>query len=164
MNRIDELKQIIADAEKEIEKLKKANPFKRVEKGEIYYCITGADNIVCEKEYKSAYDDVGYNHANYFNDKDFAMQVILYQLLNRMLMRFAYEKENAVNEEDWKDNNIKKYYIAYNYDSGEYEIYANCSVKNQGIIYFKTREIAEQAIEKVVKPFMAEHKEFVLMS
>ena len=100
-----------------------------------------------------------FNNANGFNDKDFANQVYLHELLNRKLLKYAWDNEAEDCEWDGENSHwhIKKL-IATNgtvFSAVEDEHYKCCTP------YFSKREIVEQAIEDVVRPFMAEHPEFV---
>lgn len=44
-----------------------------------------------------------YRNCNYFNDKEFAQQVALHQLLYRKLLKFAYD--NGCEDEAWNGTN-----------------------------------------------------------
>ena len=69
------------------------NPFDRVMVGEDYYIIDIEDNVSKSEECEDQLDEVRFDHVNYFNDKAFAKQVALYQLLYRKLLKFAYDNE-----------------------------------------------------------------------
>lgn len=94
-----------------------------------------------------------------FKDIDFARQVALHQLLYRKLLKYAYDNDAAV--DDWTDPNSKKYFIAKSIENNEFYVYWNIIFKYNCVIYFNSQEVAEQAIEDVIKPFMREHPEFV---
>ena len=99
------------------------------------------------------------NNGNCFNDKDFANQVYLHELLNRKLLKYAYDNE-------WEDNQkwngvIKHYYIVYNESYKNFEV-ASSYFKTLNTVYFPSICTAKDAIEDVIKPFMEEHKDFVL--
>lgn len=107
-------------------------------------------------------DDDDYNAkmitvANSFNDEAFANQLCLHELLNRKLLKYAWD--NEAEDCEW-DNNKSHYYICLNKKNSSFGIALNTQIKEQKI-YFSKREVAKQAIKDVVKPFMKEHPEFV---
>ena len=88
---------------------KKNNPFERVNKGTFYYY--GKANGTTE-DFTEADDstDTGlYNAANYFNDKQFAEQVTLHQLLYRKLLKYAYDS----GFEDTVWNNLNEHWYIF---------------------------------------------------
>lgn len=136
---------------------KRNNPFARSEK----YCTilkgdTVAFNIIDkhELEEENLYEDV-----NYFNDVGFAQQLALHQLLYRKLLKYAYE--NDAEDCEWNWNGKQHYYIFFDYSESFFAIAHTIICKNQGIVYFSKEEVAELAVEDVVKPFMKEHSDFV---
>ena len=76
------------------EKLNK-NPFDRVNNNELYYLLSSGDIVTEIIEENEAFDDKQYERSNYFNDKDFAKQVMLHQLLYRKLLKFKLERKAA---------------------------------------------------------------------
>lgn len=143
----------------EVEK-KRNNPFNsELKDGDIHFIIT--------EEVKSSYydpitDEYRLNNANSFNDKDFANQVYLHELLNRKLLKYTYDNEDNYDCEWCGCNNRTYYYIFFDYLDSVFSIASVViKYKNQGTVYFSKQEVAENAIEDVVKPFMEEHPEFV---
>ena len=51
------------------------------------------------------------------------------------------------------------YFIAK--EGNEFIVAHAIILKSQGVVYFPSEEVAERAVEEVVKPFMTEHPEFV---
>lgn len=148
----EQLKQLGINVEKE-------TPFaKCIDKG-LYYYITARGVIESETEEGDCIDRSLYNNANYFNDKDFAQQVTLHQLLYRKLLKYAYE--NEAEDCEWNWNGERHYYIFFDYSESLFMIAYTIMCKNQGVVYFSKEEVARQAIKDVVKPFMKEHPEFV---
>ena len=138
---------------------KRKTPFDRVEVGERYFIITGYSSVNDYKDMDDEEDNIFHENANYFNDEDFANQVLLHELLNRKLLKYAWDNEAEDCEWDGENSHwhIEKL-IATNgtvFSAVEDEHYKCCTP------YFSKREIVEQAIEDVVRPFMAEHPEFV---
>ena len=56
---------------------------------------------------------------------------------------------------------IPHYFIYFDYSESVFSIANNVICKNQGIVHFSKQEVAENAIEDIIKPFMKEHPEFV---
>ena len=127
--------------------------FDKVDDGGPYYFINCYGGI----EADSREDDALFDNVNYFNDKAFAEQVALHQLLNRKLLKFAYE--NNCEDREWGTKH-EHWRIYYDTDSDKFDIDVNDAFKYQGV-YFLTRKGAKRAIEEVIKPFIKEHPEFV---
>lgn len=148
-------------SEELIEKLteKKKSPFARAEEGELFWCINEIGRVV--KTWKETRtDDYGedrYKVGNYCLDHNLLQQQAYRETLNRLLWRWQYENDEAV---DWEKGCSFKYCIFYDYEAKDFFIsyYTHCKFQN---VYFTTKEKAEQAIEEVIKPFMQEHPDFV---
>lgn len=138
-------------------KAKRNNPFNSETcKGEEYYVISEFQVIPF---YSSAlsYDKRSCDYVNSFNDKDFAEQIRLHELLNRKLLKYAYDHE----AEDCKWNReIRHYYIVRD-RWGKFCVTSDMNFKSFSTTYFIMRGVAEQAIKDVIEPFIEEHSEFV---
>lgn len=150
----EQLKQLGIEVEK-----KRNNPFNSELKFEEKYYFT---NIVDGVD-STSFDDKLFDEnfiavANSFNDKDFANQVYLHELLNRKLLKYAYD--NEAEDCEWNGNNLH-YYIACDKMAHDryFASYSNF-LKDISTTYFSKKGIAEQAITDVVKPFIKEHPEF----
>ena len=139
-------------------KMKSSNPFERVEKYAEYYCIKGTGEIYDYCEDGGSFDSTLYSESNYFNDKQFAKQVALHQLLYRKLLKYAYDNEFE-DTAKW-DGQHAHWAIRYNESCNEFCSYYQDGYKARDV-YFSSKDGAERAIEEVVKPFMKEHPEFV---
>lgn len=135
------------------------NPFERLAKYSGYYRVTDANQVDDYVETFDSTDNRLYDVANYFNDKQFAQQVALHQLLYRKLLKFAYDNE-CEDTAEWDCHN-RHYHIIYRFDSKDFDFDGNDVFKRQGTVYFFSEEGALQAISEVVKPFMKEHPEFI---
>lgn len=89
-------------------------------------------------------------------DKNLMKQKALHQNLNDLLWKFTIE--NGWSDELWEDNDIKKWSIELREDFSTQWIYR---YKSQGTIYFVSEEIAQRAIDEIVKPYMEENPKFV---
>lgn len=134
------------------------NPFERVKSWQEYYCLTDYCGAIACSESNKNLADKNYEIVNYFNDKNFAEQVYLRQLLYRKLLKFAYD--NGLEDiEKWNGLN-QHWYVFYNYSGECFDYYFNDEHKSQSV-YFSSPEGASRAIKEVVEPFMKEHPEFV---
>lgn len=133
------------------------NPFERVDRGEDYFYINRYGDVNYYEHDEDFEDDLLSQTANYFNDKDFAQQVALHQLLYRKLLKFAYG--NGFEDTVWNNQN-DHWYIFYNYDDGCFDSQHNDGFKTQSV-YFSSAGAANRAICEVVMPFIKEHPEFI---
>lgn len=130
--------------------------FKRAKVGEDYWYIDSMGEVARCAEDFSGFDTKCYNIANYCTDKALMEQRALHETLNRLLWRFSMEHYGE--KIDWNDYSQQKYFIYF-------DAYLECNINwdglcRMGAVYFYTREIAEQAIDEVVKPFIEKHPEF----
>lgn len=134
------------------------NPFEKVKEHYVYYRVTeygDAEDYIESGDYT---DQHLYENVNYFNDKTFANQVALHQLLYRKLLKFAYDNECEDNQ-TWNKINCH-YYISYSIDEGRFYADVTWRFKHNDV-WFCSRKSAECAIKEVVEPFMKEHPDFV---
>ena len=135
------------------------NPFDRTSNPcrEYFYTDAFGSVGVGSEEYSDVWKQLG-NAANYFNDKNFAKQVALHQLLYRKLLKYAYD--NEFEDEEWNGTKMHAY-IIYNFTRKDYDIRWTRNEKEPGTVYFKTPTRATAALNEVVMPFVKEHPEFV---
>lgn len=150
----EQLKQLGIEVEK-----KRKNPFNsKLEDRDIYYYNTCSGTT--DKHYaEDARDCINISRINSFNDGDFANQIYLHELLNRKLLKYAYD--NEAEDCEWSWNGKQHYYIFFDYTEPFFTIAHTVICKNQGTVYFSKEEVAKQAIRDVVELFMKEHPEFV---
>lgn len=125
---------------------------------ECYYMISPTDGVII-RDIIDESDERNIINANSFNDKDFAYQIYLHELLNRKLLKYAYD--NEAEDYAWKGDNLH-YYIVH--DKGYHDrffVTYSSHLKNISTTYFSKKGIAEKAIEDVVKPFMRLNPDFV---
>lgn len=136
----------------------KINPFNRMGLGSYYYVPHYDGTARTFTEDNSITDTFMHLNSNYFNNKSFAQQVALHQLLYRKLLKFAYDigcEDTAV----WDTNN-EHWYILYNSANYRFVTDNHCTFK-MTTVYFSSKEAAKRAIKEVIEPFMKEHPEFV---
>ena len=149
----EQLRMLGIDPEK-----KKNNPFERVGNSDRFFAIDNMNGIQTCTEMSYARDEAYYNWINYFNDKKFAKQVVLHQLLYRKLLKFAHDNE-CEDTAEW--NEINAHWCIYmDTRSNRWDVTYYVSMKFDDV-YFSSEKGAKCAIEEVVEPFMKEHPEFV---
>ena len=102
-------------------------------------------------------DDALYAVANYCRDKEMMEQRALHETLDRLLWRYS---ETHGGDNSWATTDNRHHCIYMGVANGLSVTYF-VAAKVQGVVYFKDEETAQSAIEEVVKPFLAEHPEFV---
>lgn len=138
--------------------LPKTTPFDRVRQNNIYYAVDAGGTIIKCTERNDGVDNVFYNIANYCTDKSLLEQRVLHETLNRLLWRYSMEHDG--DKIDWNDCKTQKYYVGYNYRTNTYEVKRGWVLIGLGDIYFYSREIAENAIEEIVRPFVKARPDF----
>ena len=133
------------------------NPFERVAEGKMYYYVDKNGKVDNFGESGDLSDDNLKNASNYFNDKDFAVQVALHQLLYRKLLKFAYDY-GCVDTQEWNEKN-QHWTIYYNHNRHKFEA-DNWGTFHRSDVYFSSEDGAKTAIKEVVEPFVNEHPEF----
>lgn len=135
----------------------KVNAFGR-RNNEGYYFVYANGDIGSAYDYNTTYDAEMHNVANYCTDKALMEQRALHETLNRLLWRFSMEHDG--DKIGWQNPMSSKAYIYYDYQTKGWSITTTLKFRDVGQIYFYAKEIAKQAIEEIIKPFMAEHPEF----
>lgn len=139
--------------------VEKDDPFKRVECGDKdYYYISEAGDIEDTFDTSSNFDNRVYSIANYCTDKTLMEQRALHEILNRLLWRYSMQhgRDKLIIGSD------RKFCIYFDVPNNEWKTSQVClTYAYPGEIYFPTREIAINAIEEIIKPFMEQHPEFV---
>lgn len=130
------------------------NPFERVKSGQEYYCLTEGYGVLACNESSRNLADRNYEAVSYFNDKNFAEQVYLRQLLQRKLLRFAWDNGYETTNEP------NQYYVSYFPKTKSYMVQIDCGFCAL-CVHFSSYEATERAIKEVIEPFVKEHKNFV---
>lgn len=133
------------------------SPFARVQRDELFYAIDPAGEIgkIVERNTKS--DRVLFECANYCTDKEIMEQRALFETLSRLLWRYSMEHDgNKIAFNDGK----AKWSIYCSAATKEFMVCRGCHSFDISTVYFATEEIAKNAIEEIVKPFMKAHPGF----
>lgn len=114
----------------------------------MYYVVDTEYNSMSKNtEFNDQRDEQCYNTGNYYNDKAIAENNARADRLQRCLRQWQAQNDEAISKEDWEDNDKGKWCIIYGY--GAEELYVNWfyNVRLHNVIYFTTKEKAEEAIE-----------------
>ena len=137
---------------------KKKNPFERSKCHGSYYYVCEDNDVRSDTDYFIDADDGRYDAANYFNDRGFAEQVALHQLLYRKLLKYAYD--NGFEDTAEWDGKNSHWVIRYDEKNSTFVTGWHNRYKMQEV-HFSFAYGAERAIKEVVEPFMKEHPDFV---
>lgn len=137
-------------------KEKEESPFAQIY-DKPYYFITSCGDIDVNNDSNGFTDDNRHRVANYCADEKLMRQRALHETLNRLLWRF---NEMHGGDVRWDGENCH-FYIVYNKIDNEYRVCDYTYMKPQGVICFSSKEFANRAIDKIVKPFVAEHPDFM---
>lgn len=136
-----------------------------MKENEIYNCICDDGDIINVAYDNHRLDTDLLENFNAFKDKKLAKYIQFKQLLERKLIVFSYL--NGASEIDWKNTNEKKYYIEcyYNHYKDKLEIATDYTYDfmDDDRVYFKTEEVAEEALElykNEIEKVMKMRKEF----
>lgn len=139
-----------------VEKSKKKlfNPFERVKQGMDYVYIDDEGFPTRAEEQGNEHDKWRFLKHNYYSDGEFGYHQALREWLNRKLMKFSYENGGA----DIVDY-TQAQSIWYNDEQKEFRINGSCYPDFLSPLFI-SEEVAQKAIDEVVKPFMEEHPNF----
>lgn len=136
-----------------------ANPFERVEKNEKFYFITDNGRVVLFTDYRGLSQNKLFNVANYCTDKKLMEQRALHETLNRLLWRFSMENDGS--KINWNNIGQRKYLIYFDHESNNFSVTDFRFMKFDGSIYFYKKEIAQKAIDEIIRPFMRRNPDFI---
>lgn len=131
--------------------------FDRVKEGDIYGCICSDGAIHSVTELSDPCDDELFETANYCTDESLLKQRALQEILSRQLWRFSMI--NGGDKINIEDRRLRKYFIYWNINSKDFYVNYSCDFYRITAQYFVSREIANRAIEEIVKPFIGKHPE-----
>lgn len=121
--------------------------YERVKKDEMYYLVDIYNNIMRVTEYNDQGDKQSYSTGNYYSDKTIAENNARADRLLRQLRQWQAQNDEPISVEDWKNNNILKYYIDYDCFNELFFVTYAIRYRCPNTIYFTSREKAEEAIE-----------------
>lgn len=154
----EKIKAEVAEQEKrEADRLAERDPFARV-KRKPYFLINGVGKVSTLAEGATNTDDELYSIANYCHDRGMMEQRALHETLNRLLWRYS---ETHGGDGSWEGVSTHYHYHIRRWRDCDFKVSYCEDGKTNGVVYFNSRDVAEAAIDEVVKPFMAAHPEFV---
>lgn len=129
------------------------------DRAEWYYFINCYGEVEECPDMEDYVDSRNYAVANYCTDEDLMKQRAMHETLNRLLWRYSMTHDG--DKIDWNDINQSKYRVFYSYGLRLFDVDDWNIHKSNGEIYFYSEDIAINAIEEIIKPFMKEHSDFV---
>ena len=127
----------------------------------MFYYISCKADIELATEFRTAFDEEMYEVANYCTDKYLMEHRALHETLNRLLWRYSMEHDG--DKIEWHNDpqkNRTKAFIYYNHIEKKFEVNTRWDCQFFGCVWFNNYEIAENAIEEIIKPFMEAHPDF----
>lgn len=124
----------------------KKSPFDRIVDGK-YYFINAHETVYPTKDCLSIADDSLFEKANYCTDKAIMEQRAMHETLSRLLWRFSEQNGGR-----------GSFSIANKGNGCFFPMMGNYRYLEPTFISTK---VTERAIKEIVKPFMAEHPDFV---
>lgn len=128
--------------------LPKTSPFNRVKyMRDAYFYIASDGCVYTDFDGRGNVSNYRFNAANYCTDKAIMEQRALHETLSRLLWRFSEQNggSGVFSIADKGNGNFCSMIENYRYLDPT----------------FKTADIANRAIKEIVKPFMAEHPDFI---
>ena len=102
-----------------------------------------------------------YINGNYYNDKTIVENNARADRLQRCLRQWQAQNDKPISVEDWEDNDKDKWCIMYGYGAEELYVSWFHSARLHNVIYFTTREKAEEAIEQFADELIWYFTEYV---
>ena len=150
LEKISELEQRIVELKAEVEKEEKENKSInkrwRAECGDGYWAVTDYGMPDWSYECNRDMDNFRYDTHNHFQTKDEVRRYAKVLETERQLRRFADEHNGEIG---WSNNNSAKRYLSYNYSTQSICTRSVWTLKEPRVIYFSSKEIAEQAIKTI---------------
>lgn len=114
--------------------------------GETYYLVNVDDEITTMK-YDSRLDRDCYDVGNYYSDKVIAENNARADRLLRQPRQWQALNDKPISQSDWEDNGKNKWCILYSYGAEKLYVDYFHYIRLHNVIYFTTKEKAEEAIE-----------------
>lgn len=152
LDRISELEQQLAalraEAGKEEKENKSTNKRWRAEKGENYWTVSDYRRVKVDVDFgaDSSGDSFRYDTHNYFQTEEEARKYANVLETERQLKKFADEHNDKIDRTNINQENCN---LCYNYSRYEVSPIRCLKIKDARVIYFSSKEIAEQAINTI---------------
>lgn len=146
LEKISELEQQIVELKAEVEKKEKENKRWRAECEEGYWAVTDYGIPDWSYNYNRDMDSFRYDTHNYFKSEEEARRYAKVLETERQLKKFADEHNGEIS---WSNNSSAKRYLFYDYSTQSICTRSVWTLKEPRVIYFSSKEIAEQAIDTI---------------
>lgn len=128
-----------------------SNSFERQVIGTDYYCI-GTDGVVHKTtELGTSLDDKRYEIGNYCTNEDLLKKRAAEEALLRKMWRFSLTHDG--DKIDWNNKDTYKWYLGFDSKRREVIVSFVNALRQTGVIYFNSREVAEEAKKEFGKEF-----------
>ena len=117
--------------------------YQRVKEGDVYYFNITRSETVAEVECNRRIDEGRYDTGYYYSNKTIAENNTRADKLLHCLKQWQALNDRAIN---WKNKNICKYTIRYDYAMNMFNVIPNFCERCLNDVYFTTRETAQRAI------------------
>lgn len=102
-----------------------------------------------------------YINGNYYNDKTIVENNARADRLLRQLRQWQALNDKPISQSDWEDNGKNKWCILYSYGAEKLYVDYFHYIRLHNVIYFTTREKAEEAIEQFADELIWYFTEYV---
>ena len=136
----------------------KDDPFEKVKRNEVFYYVSSSGQVHGGTEGYGTGSSILFNAANYCRDRKIMEQRALHETLDRLLWRFSMQNDG--DKLDWKNMAQFRWRIYFNCFTDEFCATVATYTKDIGP-YFVSKEVAQRAIDEIIKPFMKENPKFV---
>ncbi len=142
LNEIKETRNHLRSLELEVSSLRLNKKRWKPSLGEVYYCI----NFGHVSRFINTFGvDDNISTGNYFQSKEEVSFEIERLKILEQLKSYSY----SFTCKDWKDEQILKYFIYYNYETGTIEIGFEDNYSTGNMIYFISEKSAKEAIANI---------------
>lgn len=124
----------------------KENKRWRADESCLYWFVQNTGIPNCTYEYYRDIDNFRYDTHNYFKSEEEARRYAKVLETERQLRRFTNEHNGEIG---WSNNNSAKRYLSYNYSTQSICTRSVWTLKEPRVIYFSSKEIAQQAIDTI---------------
>lgn len=143
LDRILELEKQLTALKVEMEK---ENKRWRSKDGDMYWFVDSDGTPKWWHEYSRDIDSFYYDTHNYFQTEEEAQKYANVLETERQLKKFADEHNDKIN---WDNVDKYKYSLHYSYIANCVGINSVLSLRDARVIYFSSKEIAQQAIDTI---------------
>lgn len=122
---------------------------------DIYFWIDGLHEVKCALWTNDNFDNIHKENGNACTDKEFVQEKAKQIQLYNLLLNFAY-KVNEGWTPDWENTCQNKWCIYRSYSFHRWKVYYCNRTQSANEVLFKTKELAQRAIDEIIIPFEKE--------